>query len=203
MENNIVDVQKIMEEIKAEIAAKGLANDIPAFEDTVSLGCGSNASVDLSALKRELAYLRQHEVHYYRDITSYHPWLTPIVRFVKRVIRKLCKFLGEPMVEEVNEYHRHVAKTIEHIIKALEQQPNLTAMSEDPLENRVLEARKYKQLAEQYATQCFRTEKLLESYNTLKSSVASSEDKAKVLALNIERLELQLEILKLQVEKDK
>lgn len=201
MENTTVDVQKIMEEIKAEIAAKGLVNDIPAFEDTISLGDGPNASVDLSALKRELEYLRRHEVHYYRDITSYHPWLTPIVRFIKRVIRKLCKFLGEPMVEEVNEYHRHVAKTIEHIIKALEQQPNLTAV--DPLEKRVLEARKYKQLAEQYATQCFRTEKLLESYNTLKSSVASSEDNAKVLALNIERLELQLEILKLQIEKDK
>ena len=195
MENITVDVQRIMEEIKAEIAAKGLANDIPAFEDTLSPSDGFNASVDLSALKRELEYLRRHEVHYYRDITSYHPWLTPIVRFVKRVIRKLCKFLGEPMVDEINDYHKHITSALERTVKALEQQ---SMPASAPKMEAILENRKYKQLAEQYAASHFHMEKDMQA---LQQHIQQLNTQYEQLKLQIEHAELKANIAKAAAEK--
>lgn len=192
--NDTIDVKKIMEDIKSEIAARGLVNDIPAMEDILALGTTSSwQAASLDILKHELNYLKQNEVHYYREITSYHRIFTPIVKFVKRVIRKLCKFLGEPAVNEINEYHRHIVRALEQTVKVLEQHDS-TGLSK----NAILEERKYKQLAEQNATSNFLMKQEMQE---LQQTIQQLEEQLIQLKLQSERAELKSDIAKLTLEK--
>ena len=180
MSDTTVDVQKIMEEIKAEIAAKGLVNDIPSMEEVVTIGSAVNGTAPfLDSLKRELDYLKRHEIHYYREITSYHKAVAPIVKFVKRVIRKLCKFLGEPTVNEINDYHKHVVKALEQAVKVFEKTSLSDVQKSD--EAKMLEERKYKQLAERYASMYYSLTKKVENLEIRYSSCSNEAYSDKML----------------------
>lgn len=199
MSGTTVDIQKITEEIKAEIAEKGLVNDIPSFDEVILYNSTPSCKIDLNLLKRELDYLKRNEIHYYREITSYHKWLAPVVAFVKRVIRKLCKFLGEPAVNEINEYHRHVVKALEYTIRALEQAGN-SAEVEPSYAAQLIDVHKYKLLAEQYAAVNYRMGKDLQA---LQGQLRQLQEDYEQLKLQSERAELKADIAKLRTEKEK
>lgn len=198
MSNATVDVKKITEEIKEDLVAKGVKNDIPSFEELFSRGSAAFPRTNSAALARELEYLKKHEIHYYRDITSFHKGIAPIVIFVKRVIRKLCRFLGEPMADEINEYHRHVVRALE---TAARDMGNIASGSPRPgYEAGLQDEHKYRLLAEQYATANYHMEEQLRS---LSEKCTRLEEQCEQLRLKSERLELKVDIAGLQAEKTK
>lgn len=93
------ETQRFMEEAEEYVGAI-----VPSFSEVTGIYF---SCADISQLKRKIDAIRNTEIHYYRDLTSYNPRFTAIVIFVKRVIRKLVRFIGEPMANEamVVKYH--------------------------------------------------------------------------------------------------
>lgn len=114
------DVNKITGEMKAEIAAKDDLETIPSFGQVI-FGDPASAAAELASLRREIDSLREREIHFFREIDSRHKALTPVVVFIKRVIRKLDRFMIEPIVSEINNYHIHVIRALDHTLNLLEQ----------------------------------------------------------------------------------
>lgn len=67
---------------------------VPSFDEAMGtyFSCA-----DVGRLKGQIDAIRASQIRYYRDLTSYRPQFKGIVIFVKRVIRKLVRFIGEPM----------------------------------------------------------------------------------------------------------
>ncbi len=97
MENNSIDIEEIMAEIKRDIKEKGLTEDMLGFEDVpykkpVQIG-GSEQADDA------LAFLNANcSVQPYKELKG-----NPLKVFFKKVIRKLVKFYVEPVVQEQND----------------------------------------------------------------------------------------------------
>lgn len=54
-------------------------------------------------INSHIAVLSQSQVHFYRDLASYHKSIAKPVIFFKRLIRKAVRFLIEPIVDEINQ----------------------------------------------------------------------------------------------------
>lgn len=153
MEEIEIDVKKITEEIKANIALKR-ENNIISFDNFIEQDKGATRNINnkeikieqnINALRREISYLKGQKINFYHEITSFHKTLKPITIFVKRCIRKLCKFIGVPIVDEINDYHTHTVRMMECATNVLSEY-SLTKTSI----GQYLDEHKYKQLAEQY-----------------------------------------------------
>ncbi len=114
------DVNKITGELKAEITAKDDLETIPSFEQVI-FGDPASTAAELASLRREINSLREREIHFFREIDSHHKVLTPAIIFIKRVIRKLGRFMIEPIVNEINNYHIHVIRALDHTLNLLDQ----------------------------------------------------------------------------------
>ena len=112
-------IASISAEIQQEIASENIPCDIPVMDEPDKVnwqfkvmpldiaGASSVRSQDgIEALKNS-------EVHYYRPMTSYYRSIQAVVIFAKRVIRKLVRFIGEPMVEEINQNRVYTVATLE------------------------------------------------------------------------------------------
>lgn len=183
-----------MDEIKEEIAAKGLENNIPSFEDVIFGKPVATNSLNLYAIKKEIDNLRNNEVHYYRELTSSRKTLSPIIIFIKRVIRKLCRFLGEPTVKEINEYHHYVIKTLEQIISALEQLDFKRIGNTDEM----LEIRQYRVLAERFATSNYNLSKEISGLKTELEGLKATQNQ---LMIECESAKLSAEVSALTLKK--
>ena len=96
MESNI-NIEDIMAEIKRDIKAKGLTEDMLSFEDVpykkpVSVGGSEQAHEALEFLNANCC------VQPYKELKG-----NPLFVFVKKVTRKLVKFYVEPVVQEQND----------------------------------------------------------------------------------------------------
>lgn len=104
MENNNIDIEEIMAQIKREIKEKNLTSDMLSFEDVpykkpVQVSRSGNASLDDA--DEALSFMNAHYyVQPYKPITG-----NPLKVFIKKVIRKLTKFYVEPVVFEQNEFN--------------------------------------------------------------------------------------------------
>lgn len=76
-------------------------------KEQVNIDLENNAEPE-ELIKENLVRLRNLHVNYDRELTSKHQSVSKIVIFFKRVIRKLCRFLFEPMITEINEYHNQL-----------------------------------------------------------------------------------------------
>ncbi len=114
------DVNQVTETIKGEISSRGEMENIPAFEQVI-FGNPDDIRAELASLKRELETLKKREIHYDRDLKTHHKAMTLVVIFIKRVIRKLGRFLIEPIVGEINNYHLHVIRALDHTLNILEK----------------------------------------------------------------------------------
>ena len=122
MEKTTVDIEKIMEEIREDIA-KQPALDIPPFGSGASEGAaaGDNAEAPASPvmglLKEDVQYLQNHYYHpYYSDVGG------GISGFVKKVIRRLVKCIVLQLVTQLNAFNSYVADTAEVTRMAIEEQ---------------------------------------------------------------------------------
>lgn len=122
-------IAKIAREIDAELKNEPSTYEIPEFPDP-PLGFSAETSGiavpqhlngvgnDMTHLQLSMGHvqcLKNGQVLLYRDLTSYHKSLQKIVIFCKRVIRKLVRFVLEPIVAEVNQNRMVTAAAIEEL----------------------------------------------------------------------------------------
>lgn len=100
-----VNVEEIMEEIRADIKAKGYKSDMLSFDD-VSGRSSSVTGYDAEEFKGIVSYL---------NAFSTVPVSTPIggnpiIAFIKKLIRKLTRVTVRPVVDHQSEYNAYTAR---------------------------------------------------------------------------------------------
>lgn len=100
-----INVQEIMEQIKAEIKEKGYTEDMLSFHD-IPL-----ANIKLAEQMREAAYIA---------------WRRPVPGgvkgFVKRIIRKCIGFVVAPITEDQTDFNYLTAAMAEELYTIIEEQ---------------------------------------------------------------------------------
>ena len=108
METNGIDIEQIMQEIREE--AKRIEYTEPIAFEQVRVP-------QTARLKQYLPYLQNAIISYYRPLEG-----NIVKRFLKKVIRKLLKFLVEPITIEVNSYCAQNAAQLTIMSELLEAQ---------------------------------------------------------------------------------
>ena len=117
MEQEQINIEDIMQEIRAEIRAKGYEdNEIP-FSDIACLVGGTEVPFDLKDYLDDISMMDESRtVLAYRDISSTRKGVGKLITFVKKVIRKMVCFYVEPLVDDQNRFNelttRVVAQTV-------------------------------------------------------------------------------------------
>jgi len=107
IQNSDINIESIMQEIKAEIKEKGYTNDLLSFNDIVIDTSGMNASqFDKIAFNEEI-YTVNHtwNVQAYRVLSG-----SRFALFYKKVIRKIVYFFVEPIVLEQDGFNASVVR---------------------------------------------------------------------------------------------
>ncbi|MEY8382766.1 hypothetical protein AALG83_06305 [Christensenellaceae bacterium 44-20] len=103
-----VNIEQIMEEIRREIREKGISLDIPEFSGASEKPVAEIAPFDMNEfMQNVVAVERSYQVERYAPIVG-----NPIVKLVKRVVRKMINFIIAPIVEDQNAFNAAAAKTI-------------------------------------------------------------------------------------------
>lgn len=82
----------------------------------------NHGTVHLEGLVDGVRLLESQQVLFYREITSYHKRIEKIVIFFKRVIRKLVRFLLEPMAAEIEQNRQTTVRALRETQQYLTQQ---------------------------------------------------------------------------------
>ena len=107
IQNSDIDIELIMQEIKADIKEKGYTNDLLSFNDIVVDTSTMNASkFDKIAFNEEI-YTVNHtwNVQAYRVING-----SKIALFFKKVVRKMVYFFVEPIVLEQDGFNASIVR---------------------------------------------------------------------------------------------
>ena len=106
MEQEQINIEDIMQEIRAEIRAKGYEdNEIP-FSDIACLVGGTEVPFDLKDYLDDISMMDESRtVLAYRDISSTRKGVGKLITFVKKVIRKMVCFYVEPLVDDQNRFN--------------------------------------------------------------------------------------------------
>ncbi len=108
MENGEINIEKIMDDIRAEIKEKGYTSDILSFEDVTSISLDGENDFSKEKLSELVSYMNSsYAVPITRPLGG-----NPIVVFIKRVIRKLTRFIIRPIVEHQSEYNSVSARAV-------------------------------------------------------------------------------------------
>ncbi|MBQ9827710.1 MAG: hypothetical protein IJM62_03400 [Lachnospiraceae bacterium] len=108
-EINSVDVEKIMEEIRADIKARGLTSDLPDFKGKSSKARERSEGFDIVEFESRLNAL---ENEYNVDP---FPVITGGKKAMKRVIRHMISFQTAPGVSQQNVVNMDMAELFEFI----------------------------------------------------------------------------------------
>lgn len=114
-----VNVEKIMEEIRNKIRAKGLDASQLTFEDISpeKEDLGSEISdYSQDELIRACQYLNHHyEVSVWHPLSSARPVIGKLFTFGKKVMRKLTRFFIQPIVEDQNRVNMHAVRSLNQL----------------------------------------------------------------------------------------
>lgn len=106
MENNEINIENIMSDIKAEIKEKGYTADMLSFEDVTKMSVISVDGFDQGAFSSVVAYMNSsYALPLSKPISG-----NPIKRFIKKILSKLARFMLRPVVEHQSEYNCYSAK---------------------------------------------------------------------------------------------
>lgn len=126
MENEKINIEEIMAEIKQSIKEQGLTADMLSFEDVPYKKNAQSGSAS-----EALDYVSTHYyIQPYKELRG-----NPVKVFIKKVIRKLTKFYVEPVVFEQNEFNANTVSVLNTFRGAINSQPQAQDNSE--LENRI------------------------------------------------------------------
>lgn len=130
-----IDVEKIMEEIRANIAGRGETPDVLEFDeaeaDTVCAG-GIRGSVkyDENVLHQAIAHANEeHNIPYYQMIPK-----GGLSSFVKRSIRKVVAFLLLPLRDAQNRYNAYTVASVMQLEACTLMQKEMLAKQEEDIE---------------------------------------------------------------------
>ena len=107
IQNSDINIESIMQEIKADIKEKGYTNDILSFNDIVIDTSTMNVlKFDKIAFNEEI-YTVNHtwNVQAYRVLTG-----SRVALFYKKVMRKLVYFFVEPIVLEQDGFNASIVR---------------------------------------------------------------------------------------------
>lgn len=127
-----IDIEKIMDEIRADIKEKGYTADMLDFQD-VSIperGFSYNESEFENLVN---AINATCSVPWYRDLGN-----GGIKVFVKKVIRKIMTFLIAPIAEDQMKFNVNVANTVNQLAGYVKYQNDII----DDYKNRIIELEK-------------------------------------------------------------
>ena len=103
-----INLKQIMEEVRAEIAKNNLKADIPEFT-VLPLGLVEQiAPFDMQAFLESVQLAQAYSrVEQYAPIGG-----NPVVRFIKRIVRKMTNFITTPLVESQNAFNAAVMQSV-------------------------------------------------------------------------------------------
>lgn len=108
-----INVDEIVNQIRAEIKKKGLEPSMLSFEDVPFDKEVSHTEThfELSSLVQSADYMNaRNQIEPYKEISG-----NPISVFIKKVIRKLVKFYIMPIMTEQNALNYHCANAVNQI----------------------------------------------------------------------------------------
>lgn len=120
---NAVDVQKIVEEIRAQICRDGVREQVPAFSRIAVPGDNNGVPTQERQNKWDEFIENLRVVNLSYD-NPYYWELGPrgVKTFVKRVIRKILKFLLLPILAKQNEFNAHTVRCLNAMRELVEEQ---------------------------------------------------------------------------------
>lgn len=135
-----INVQRMIEEIQAEISEKHWEQEPILFDEVPVMDC--DALHAGGAFDREFLRAATNEMNQRWEIRAYRPLLGERIKvFIKRVFRKLMKFYIEPVTEDISEYNAYTVRSVNSICAYIdEQQKQNEKLSEkiDRLEQEVI-----------------------------------------------------------------
>lgn len=108
-EMKIINVEKIMEEIRKEIKEKGYVDDLPDFSDTSYIFSPSHRGIfDKDEFQEAVQYLNESwNIQAYRQLVG-NGLVGKIKVLIRKIIRKCIKFYIEPIVEDQDKFNAKV-----------------------------------------------------------------------------------------------
>ncbi|WP_019679993.1 hypothetical protein [Ruminococcus flavefaciens] len=106
MENENINIEDIMTEIRQSIKDQGLTADMLSFEDVPFRKTAQGGS-----LSEALDYITSHYyIQPYKELMG-----NPLKVFFKKVIRKMVKFYVEPVVMEQNDFNANAVTVMKSL----------------------------------------------------------------------------------------
>ena len=126
-----VNVEDIMNEIRAEIREKGYTSDVLSFKELMSVSPSySQAGSAVYDLQGTVIYINDS----YSVAESVPVTGNVIVRFIKKIIRKLLRFYVKPIVMSQNEFNALCARALTDVSTYITES---AGKSVDALEGRI------------------------------------------------------------------
>ncbi|MGN0838689.1 MAG: hypothetical protein ACI4NN_06355 [Pyramidobacter sp.] len=116
MPDDVINVEKIMEEIRREIKEKGLTNDVLSFEnipvpDELSTSEDTIGDFDRQKfLSSSRAVNRSYRVSLWRPLSG-----SRLKQFVKKVIRRLIRPIVQPVIEDQTAFNSAVMRNLNEV----------------------------------------------------------------------------------------
>lgn len=108
MENNNINIEEIMADIRKKIKEENLTADMLSFEDVPYKKPVQVQANTLEAADESLRYLNtRYYIQPYKELKG-----NPVVVFIKKVLRKLMKFYVEPVVFEQNDFNANTVAVL-------------------------------------------------------------------------------------------
>ena len=96
-----VNIESVMNEIRAEIKEKGYTSDMLSFKEVVSVTPVATGTPSLEDLQGAIVYLNDS----YYILESIPVTGNIFVRFIKKILRKLLRFYVKPIVMSQNDFN--------------------------------------------------------------------------------------------------
>lgn len=133
------EVDEITLNLKNQIRLKGLVCDVPEFAPLKNGAVSDTLAEAGQQHLEESAYcthlLETTPVEYRREITSHFSVLLFLVAPIKKLIRKLMRFLLEPMVQEINSNRQMTATALFELQECVRECEESLCMMHEMLTN--------------------------------------------------------------------
>lgn len=114
-----INVEKIMEEIRADIKEKGYTEDMLSFQDVKKVQATGFQYNEQECINLVNCVNRDAFIPWYRDLGQ-----GGVKGFFKKVIRKMLVFLIAPMSDEQNRFNSDVTQTLNQFMGYIDMQNN-------------------------------------------------------------------------------
>lgn len=104
-----IDVDAIMAEIRADVKARGIVDDIPGFK---GCGAGSEDGSDRQLEAMEQSYMLLSDLQFSDN---------PVKRFIQRQVCRMVRFYVEPLAQEQSAYNEHTLWALRESLRRISE----------------------------------------------------------------------------------